>query len=348
MPATSMTNERSAAQPASSAADGEMRAFGDGRALTHEEMCEANVRWPRPHRLLEPLELAKGKLADAMSTLGLSTVGDLLEHLPRDRREARTVATLAPGEQATVAVQVRAISARPVRRRGMRPLVQATVHDASGSMRATFFNQPWLVERYPPGTQLVLHGKADERGGFRVSHHAIGAQLALAEAPGAATRHASRPRRRGHVRCTSCGRCRRPLRRQRGCQLDADPGARAGAARAPGRRARAASVEHARRRRPARSRERAGGHALRPRAARQRARARATGLRGAAADAAAVPAPPRATRRRADRARARAAAAAERTLARRTACPSRRPAISSARSPRSTRICARRARCSAC
>ena len=41
-------------------------------------------------------------------------------------------------------------------------------------MRATFFNQPWLVERYPPGTRLLLHGKADGRGGFRVSHHALG------------------------------------------------------------------------------------------------------------------------------------------------------------------------------
>ncbi|HEY4996512.1 MAG TPA: ATP-dependent DNA helicase RecG, partial [Solirubrobacteraceae bacterium] len=67
------------------------------------------------------------------------------------------------------------IGARPVRRRGMRPLVEATVFDASGTMRAAFFNQPWLVERYPPGTRLLLHGKADGRGGFGVSHHAIAA-----------------------------------------------------------------------------------------------------------------------------------------------------------------------------
>jgi ATP-dependent DNA helicase RecG len=159
-----------------------MHAFADRRELSHEEMCAAAVRWPRPRRLLDELKLPGGKFAEGMRTLGLTTVGALLEHLPRDSREARTVAALAPGEQATVAVQVRAISSRPVRRRGMRPLVQATVQDASGSMRATFFNQPWLVERYPPGTHVVLHGKADERGGFRVSHHALGAQLALADA----------------------------------------------------------------------------------------------------------------------------------------------------------------------
>src|SRR5581483_10986770 len=77
-----------------------------------------------------------------------------------------------PGEQATVAVQVRSIAARPVRRRRMRPLVEAVVFDATGSMRATFFNQPWLAERYPPGTRLVLHGKLGGRGRFNVSHHA--------------------------------------------------------------------------------------------------------------------------------------------------------------------------------
>ena len=26
-------------------------------------------------------------------------------------------------------------------------------------MKATFFNQPWLARKYPPGTRLVLHGK---------------------------------------------------------------------------------------------------------------------------------------------------------------------------------------------
>ena len=68
-----------------------------------------------------------------MRSLGLHTVGDLLEHLPSDSREARTVAALRAGEQATVAVEVRSIAARPVRRRGMRPLVEATVFDASGT-----------------------------------------------------------------------------------------------------------------------------------------------------------------------------------------------------------------------
>jgi ATP-dependent DNA helicase RecG len=170
-----------------------MYAFADSRTLSDAELLEAPLHWPRPERLREPLELSGAKLAEGMRTLGVSTVGELLEHLPRDSREARTIAELRAGEQATVAVQVRAIASRPVRRRGMRPLVEASVFDASGTMRATFFNQPWLVERYPPGTGLLLHGKPDARGGFRVSHHALGAQQ-LPDGGGDETSAAAAPR----------------------------------------------------------------------------------------------------------------------------------------------------------
>jgi len=155
--------------------------FADVLPLTRVQMLAAPVRWPRPSRLAEPLDLPAGKTTDGMATLGIETVGDLLEHLPRDHREARMVAALREGEQATVAVQVRSIASRAVRKRGMRGLVEASVFDESGSMRATFFNQPWLASRYPPGTRLVLHGKADRGGRFRVSHHAIGSEIATAE-----------------------------------------------------------------------------------------------------------------------------------------------------------------------
>jgi ATP-dependent DNA helicase RecG len=149
------------------------RAFAERRTPDREELLGAPVHWPRPSRLAVPIALAPGKAADGAAALGLVTVGDLFEHLPRDRRESRTVAGLEPGEQATVAVQVRSISSRAVRRRGMRPLVQATVFDETGSMHVAFFNQPWLVSRYPPGTRLLLHGRAERGHRFNVAHHAI-------------------------------------------------------------------------------------------------------------------------------------------------------------------------------
>jgi ATP-dependent DNA helicase RecG len=129
-------------------------------------------RYPRPSRLATPLPVTPPKAAAAAERLGLDTVGALLEHLPRDRQEARTIIELSPGETATVVVEVRSIASRPVRRRGMRPLVEAVVADETGTMKVTFFNQPWLERKYKPGTRLLLNGKYESRNRFRVQGHA--------------------------------------------------------------------------------------------------------------------------------------------------------------------------------
>jgi len=153
-------------------------AFATSEPLDPSELEAASVRYPRPSALRAALSFEGAKMRRAAETLGLATVEDLLLHLPRDRREARAVAELVPGDSATVVVQVRSISSRSVRRRGMRPLVEATVADDSGAMKATFFNQPWLAQRYPVGTRLALHGKFEGRRGsgvggqFRVQAHA--------------------------------------------------------------------------------------------------------------------------------------------------------------------------------
>jgi ATP-dependent DNA helicase RecG len=150
-----------------------MRAFAAADDLTREELLEAPVRWPHLAAWDTELDVPGAKKAQAAAeALGLETVGDLLEHLPRGRQTARTVAALVPGETASVVVEVRSIRSRPVRRRGMRPLVEATVADETGLMGATFFNQPWLEKKYRPGTRLALTGKYDGRNRFRVQQHA--------------------------------------------------------------------------------------------------------------------------------------------------------------------------------
>src|SRR4051812_36098464 len=148
-------------------------AFASTQPLTDAELAAvAPPRYPRPSRLATPLPVSPAKAAAAAERLGLLTVGDLLEHLPRDRSSARTIGALAPEETATVVVEVRSIASRPVRRRGMKPLVEAVVADATGTMKATFFNQPWLARKYGPGTRLLLQGKYQARNRFRVSFHA--------------------------------------------------------------------------------------------------------------------------------------------------------------------------------
>ena len=150
---------------------------GGGRPPTRQELLAAPVRWPRPSRLEARWTWRPARVADGLQALGLRSVGRAARAPAAGQPRGAHVRGLQAGEEATVAVQVRTIGARPVRRRGMRPLVEATVFDETGSMRATFFNQPWLAQRYKPGTRLVLHGKTTARGTFNVSHHAVGADL---------------------------------------------------------------------------------------------------------------------------------------------------------------------------
>ncbi len=146
--------------------------FGTREALTAAELWSAPVHLAKPSALTAQLDIKPAKAKQAAAGMGLVTVGDLLEHLPRDRGSARTIAELQPGEKATVVAEVRTITSRPVQRRGMKPLVNAVVGDASGVMEATFFNQPWLVKRYPAGTRLLLSGTYKARNRFAVTAHA--------------------------------------------------------------------------------------------------------------------------------------------------------------------------------
>jgi ATP-dependent DNA helicase RecG len=147
-------------------------AFAEPRELDAEELFAAPARTPRPSRLAQPLDIKPPTAQAAAESLGLETVGDLLNHLPRATGEARTIAELAIDETATVLVEVKSITSRPVRRRGMKPLVEATVSDGTGIMKATFFNQPWLSAAYPVGTRLMLSGKFQGSARFRVNQHA--------------------------------------------------------------------------------------------------------------------------------------------------------------------------------
>ncbi len=143
-----------------------LRAFASTEPLDLAEVAAVDLRsMPRPSRLNAPLVVGGKKAAQAAQTLGLNTVGDLIEHLPyrhEDRREATALADLISGSDVTVVVEIRAIAQRPTRRRGF-SLVEATVADATATMRAVWFNQPWVVKRLPPGTRVILHGRVDGR-----------------------------------------------------------------------------------------------------------------------------------------------------------------------------------------
>jgi ATP-dependent DNA helicase RecG len=148
-----------------------MHAFASSEALEPEPGPR-----PSPSVLDTPLEVKPVRAARAAEALGLATVGDLIEHFPfrhEDRREAREIASLGPEEDVTVLAEVRSISSR--RARGRLTIQTAKVVDETGPMKAVWFNQPWLVDRLPAGTRVVLHGRFRGHGrGLSVSEYELG------------------------------------------------------------------------------------------------------------------------------------------------------------------------------
>src|SRR5215208_5356609 len=151
-------------------------AFASTDELTLEAAAGAPLRGlPRPSRLARELGL-KGKVADAAVALGIETVGDLLEHLPRehaDRRETTPVNLLALDEDATVSVLVRSVAVKPMRQRG-RWRIEARVSDETGPLVAVWFGRPrFVADQFAPGQTLVLHGRYKPRNQFHVKEHEV-------------------------------------------------------------------------------------------------------------------------------------------------------------------------------
>src|SRR5262245_51188639 len=140
------------------------------------------ARWPatpsvpRPEVLQRPVDTLPGggqAVRRKLGRLGIATVGDVLAHRPRryeSAAEERTIAELFGDEEAVLDVVVRRASSR---RRGRLTILTAHVADATGEIRATWFNQPWLEAKLVPGTRVRLRGKPN-RFGFQVYSYDVG------------------------------------------------------------------------------------------------------------------------------------------------------------------------------
>ena len=131
-----------------------------------QEAPATSVKGP-PAALNAPLTTIAGigpKSAKTLQKLDLYTLGDLLWHLPRrydDYSQLKTINRLWYGEEGTVIGTVEDVSVRNVRS-GKMKLVEAVISDGTGSLRVTWFNQPWIADRLSPGRPIVLSGKVDQ------------------------------------------------------------------------------------------------------------------------------------------------------------------------------------------
>src|SRR5262245_23930158 len=112
------------------------------------------------------LQYLKGvgpRRAADLQRVGLSTVEDLLYRFPtryEDRGHFQTIASLRPGVAASVAGEILSSGVRPTRRPRFR-IFEMLVRDRTGSLRAIWFNQPFLSDVFHPHQRVILYGKLE-------------------------------------------------------------------------------------------------------------------------------------------------------------------------------------------
>jgi ATP-dependent DNA helicase RecG len=139
--------------------------------------------WPPPRcgpaNLDQPLDVLPGvgkTIRARLAKLGLRTLRDLVEHAPFRYVGAVPISSLF-GEVDEVSIEgkVGRVTKRTPRRR--LSIVEATISDDSGQIRATWFNQPWVADQLREGMRVRLIGTL-RRSAFAVRAHEPASQHA--------------------------------------------------------------------------------------------------------------------------------------------------------------------------
>jgi ATP-dependent DNA helicase RecG len=135
----------------------------------HDDAGEKTPPIPEgpPVALDAPLSSIQGigpKSAKTLSKLGLGSLEDLLWYIPRrydDYSRLETINRLWYGQEVTIIGTVESVEMRTVRG-GRMKLTEVVIGDGTGTIRVTWFNQPWVADRLKTGKAIVVSGKVDQ------------------------------------------------------------------------------------------------------------------------------------------------------------------------------------------
>ena len=102
--------------------------------------------------------------AQTLGKLGLHTLGDMLYFFPRryeDYSQLKPIKDLWYGEQVTVIGAVKSVHTRAIRG-GKQQLVEAILTDSTGTMRLSWFNQPWMANRLTKDAPISVSGRVEQ------------------------------------------------------------------------------------------------------------------------------------------------------------------------------------------
>ena len=142
------------------------RAFGQTVRLSGDELRAVGERLPDRSVLDRPLSSLRGVGAHfegLAREAGVETVRDLLWLVPDDYEEPAppgSVADALGGRRCRLLAEVESIRSQPGRG-GRRGRTEAMLRDDSGSIKAIWFNRPWVADQLGTGKSVLVVGRAD-------------------------------------------------------------------------------------------------------------------------------------------------------------------------------------------
>ncbi len=106
-----------------------------------------------------------------LNRLGIETIEDLLYCIPRryeDRSKIKKVADVKPRNFETIKVKVLTFGDHTTKR-GMN-IFKVAVGDSTGVIHATWFNQPYMKDKFKIGQELILYGKVEKYNYLQINN----------------------------------------------------------------------------------------------------------------------------------------------------------------------------------
>src|SRR3989344_5323993 len=116
---------------------------------------------------IEKLPRIQTRFLSKIKKLGIETVQDLLYHFPtryEDFSQIYPIADLIPSQEATVQGVIEEVKSRRSWQRHI-TIVEAVISDDTASIRAVWFNQPYIRSALVPGRLASFSGRVREKDG---------------------------------------------------------------------------------------------------------------------------------------------------------------------------------------
>lgn len=117
-----------------------------------------------PHSVLnQPVQYLKGvgpKRSETLGRLGIHTIYDMLHYFPRDYKDRTRIQKISEAKLGgEITIQGKVLGVNPRVARNRMHILEVFVGDETGTVAATWFNQPFLTKKFRIGDILFLHGK---------------------------------------------------------------------------------------------------------------------------------------------------------------------------------------------